>query len=67
LCEQEWNEVLFNGVYWEPPEVGAPGEVHTDKKYTFKYPRPPRYAQQELVGWSLLTWGAIAGKLRDVQ
>jgi len=35
--------VLFNGVYWEPPEVGAPGEVHTDKKYTFKYPRPPRY------------------------
>lgn len=39
---QEWNEVLFNGVYWEPPEVGAPGEVHTDKKYTFKYPRPPR-------------------------
>jgi 1,4-alpha-glucan branching enzyme len=39
---QEWNEVLFNGVYWEPPEVGAPGEVHPDKKYTFKYPRPPR-------------------------
>eukprot|EP00879_Flechtneria_rotunda_P003913 GHRR01004153.1.p1 GENE.GHRR01004153.1~~GHRR01004153.1.p1 ORF type:complete len:475 (+),score=109.12 GHRR01004153.1:81-1505(+) len=39
---QEWNEVLFNGVHWEPPQVGAPGEVHTDKKYIFKYPRPPR-------------------------
>jgi 1,4-alpha-glucan branching enzyme len=39
---QEWNEVLFNGVYWCPPEVGAPGEVSPDKRYTFKYPRPPR-------------------------
>eukprot|EP00878_Enallax_costatus_P000275 GHUV01000346.1.p1 GENE.GHUV01000346.1~~GHUV01000346.1.p1 ORF type:complete len:864 (+),score=177.11 GHUV01000346.1:148-2739(+) len=39
---QEWNEVLFNGVYWCPDQVGAPGEVHPDKKYTFKYPRPPR-------------------------
>lgn len=39
---QEWNEVQFNGVHWEPPEVGAPGEVHPDKKYTFKYPRPPK-------------------------
>ncbi len=34
------------GVYWEPTEVGAPGEIgevgSVDKKYTFKYPRPPR-------------------------
>ncbi len=41
-AEQEWNEIQYNGVYYEPPEVGAPGEVHPDKAYTFKYPRPPR-------------------------
>ena len=40
---QEWNEIQYNGVYWDPPEVGAPGEVAPDKKYTFKYPRPPRW------------------------
>ena len=39
---QEWDEVQYNGVYWDPPEVGAPGEVDPDKKYTFKYPRPKR-------------------------
>lgn len=39
---QEWNEVLFNGVYYEPPLKGAPGEIHPDKSYTFKYPRPPK-------------------------
>lgn len=39
---QAWDEVQFNGAHWEPPEVGAPGEVHPDKKYTFKYPRPTR-------------------------
>ncbi|GFR43347.1 hypothetical protein Agub_g4269 [Astrephomene gubernaculifera] len=39
---QEWNEILFNGVYWDPPESGAPGEIAPDKKYVFKYPRPPR-------------------------
>jgi 1,4-alpha-glucan branching enzyme len=40
---QEWNEVLFNGVYYEPPlGKGAPGELHPQKSYTFKYPRPPR-------------------------
>jgi 1,4-alpha-glucan branching enzyme len=39
---QEWNEIQFNGVHYEPPTAGAPGEVHPDKAYTFKYPRPPR-------------------------
>mmetsp|Transcript_10988 Transcript_10988/g.19036 ORF Transcript_10988/g.19036 Transcript_10988/m.19036 type:complete len:859 (+) Transcript_10988:107-2683(+) len=39
---QEWNEIQYNGVHWEPTEVGAPGEVHPDKKYTFKYPRPTK-------------------------
>lgn len=40
---QEWNEVLFNGVYYEPPGgKGAPGELSPTKSYTFKYPRPPR-------------------------
>jgi 1,4-alpha-glucan branching enzyme len=39
---QEWNEVLFNGVYYEPPQKGAPGEIHPNKSYTFKYPRPPK-------------------------
>ncbi len=42
---QEWNEILYNGVYYEPPEgPGAPGEIDPNKKYTFKYPRPPRCA-----------------------
>ncbi|KAG2445373.1 hypothetical protein HYH02_008838 [Chlamydomonas schloesseri] len=39
---QAWNEIQFNGVHWDPPETGAPGEIASDKKYTFKYPRPPR-------------------------
>lgn len=39
---QEWNEIQFNGVHWLPTEVGAPGEVHEDKAYTFKYPRPSK-------------------------
>eukprot|EP00195_Chlamydomonas_chlamydogama_P012705 CAMPEP_0202890322 /NCGR_PEP_ID=MMETSP1392-20130828/769_1 /ASSEMBLY_ACC=CAM_ASM_000868 /TAXON_ID=225041 /ORGANISM="Chlamydomonas chlamydogama, Strain SAG 11-48b" /LENGTH=858 /DNA_ID=CAMNT_0049573871 /DNA_START=126 /DNA_END=2702 /DNA_ORIENTATION=- len=39
---QEWNEIQYNGVYYEPPEVGAPGEIDDNKSYTFKYPRPPR-------------------------
>ncbi|KXZ47568.1 hypothetical protein GPECTOR_34g727 [Gonium pectorale] len=39
---QEWNEILFNGVYYEPPEKGAPGEIAENKSYTFKYPRPPK-------------------------
>ncbi|KAL4540883.1 hypothetical protein Ndes2437B_g05288 [Nannochloris sp. 'desiccata'] len=41
---QEWNEIQYNGVHYEPTEVGAPGEIHPDKAYTFKYPRPPRPA-----------------------
>ncbi|GAX84832.1 hypothetical protein CEUSTIGMA_g12253.t1 [Chlamydomonas eustigma] len=39
---QEWNEIQFNGVYWDPPQAGVPGEVDPDKRYTFKYPRPPK-------------------------
>lgn len=39
---QEWNEVQFNGVYYEPPGVSEPGVLEPDKNYTFKYPRPPR-------------------------
>jgi hypothetical protein len=39
---QEWNEIQFNGNYWEPPEKGAPGEIADGKSYTFKYPRPPK-------------------------
>lgn len=33
---------VYAGVHWDPPEGGAPGEVLTDKRYVFKYPRPPR-------------------------
>ncbi len=40
---QEWNEVQYNGVYYDPPNgQGAPGELDPEKHYTFKYPRPPR-------------------------
>lgn len=39
---QEWNEIQFNGVYYEPPEVGYPGVLEEGKSYTFKYPRPER-------------------------
>ena len=39
---QEWNEIQFNGVQWQPEEAGAPGEVDPDKTYTFKYPRPDK-------------------------
>ena len=47
LCDhQEWNEIQFNGVHWEPEEKGAPGEVHPDKSYTFKHPRPPRQVKR---------------------
>jgi 1,4-alpha-glucan branching enzyme len=40
---QEWNEVQFNGVYFEPPQKGEPGQLpDQDTSYTFKYPRPPQ-------------------------
>jgi len=40
---QEWNEIQFNGVYYDPPETSAePGVLEEGKKYVFKYPRPPR-------------------------
>ncbi len=45
---QEWNEVQFNGVYYEPPEgQGEPGVLSPDAKYTFKWPRPERCAGAE--------------------
>jgi hypothetical protein len=28
--------VQYNGVYYEPSERGAPGEIHPEKSYTFK-------------------------------
>lgn len=39
---QEWNEIQYNGVHYEPPEVGEPGVLEDGKSYTFKFPRPPR-------------------------
>nr|QKY15163.1 starch branching enzyme (1,4-alpha-glucan branching enzyme II) (SBE2) [Polytomella parva] len=39
---QEWNEVQYNGVYYEPPQKGEPGELHPDKSYVFKYGRPDK-------------------------
>ncbi|MEW5315348.1 MAG: hypothetical protein WDW38_006786 [Sanguina aurantia] len=39
---QEKGEILFNGVHYAPPTAGEPGEVHQDKSYTFKYPRPDK-------------------------
>ncbi|KAL4441059.1 hypothetical protein ABPG77_010490 [Micractinium sp. CCAP 211/92] len=40
---QEWNEIQYNGVYYDPPETSSvPGVLEEDKKYVFKYPRPPR-------------------------
>jgi hypothetical protein len=47
---QEWNEIQFNGVYYEPEEKGAPGEIAADKAYTFKYPRPPKWVAVFLGG-----------------
>lgn len=42
-ARQEWNEIQFNGVYYNPPEVGAPGaEPTAETSYTFRHPRPPR-------------------------
>lgn len=41
---QEWNEIQYNGVYYNPPKKGKPGELPAaDTSYTFKYPRPERY------------------------
>ena len=41
---QEWNEVQFNGVYYDPPLTGEPGvaPASPDHAYTFKWPRPAR-------------------------
>ena len=39
---QEWNEIQFNGVYYEPAQAAAPGVYDVNKSYTFKYPRPQR-------------------------
>ena len=40
---QEWNEIQFNGVYYNPSKKGKPGELPAaDTAYTFRYPRPER-------------------------
>ncbi len=40
---QEWNEIQFNGVYYNPSKKGKPGELPAaDTSYTFRYPRPER-------------------------
>uniref|UniRef100_A0A1D2AGY8 1,4-alpha-glucan branching enzyme n=1 Tax=Auxenochlorella protothecoides TaxID=3075 RepID=A0A1D2AGY8_AUXPR len=39
---QEWNEIQYNGVHYQPLEAGAPGVYEENKAYTFKYPRPDR-------------------------
>lgn len=39
---QEWNEILFNGVFYEPEQKGEPGVYEEGKEYVFKYPRPQR-------------------------
>lgn len=40
---QEWNEIQFNGVYYEPPKKGQPGaEPDAETSYTFKYARPSK-------------------------
>ena len=41
---QEWNEIQFNGVYYNPSKKGKPGELPAaDTSYTFRYPRPDRW------------------------
>lgn len=39
---QEWNEIQYNGVYWQPEGDAPPGEYIMDKNYVFKYPRPAK-------------------------
>lgn len=40
---QEWDEIQFNGVHYDPPKKAAPGVVAgPDEAYTFKWPRPDR-------------------------
>ena len=40
---QDPGTIPFNGIYYEPPlGKGEPGELHPEKIYSFKYPRPPK-------------------------
>ena len=42
---QEWNEIQYNGVYYDPPKgPGLPGVLDVEHDYTFKFPRPDRCA-----------------------
>lgn len=42
---QEWNEIQYNGVYYDPPKgAGEPGVLDVEHAYTFKFPRPDRCA-----------------------
>ena len=39
---QKWDEIQFNGVYYQPPSAAEPGVYDPNKSYVFKYPRPTR-------------------------
>ena len=39
---QAWDEVQFNGCYYEPEGTSEPGVYEADKKYQFKYNRPKK-------------------------
>mmetsp|Transcript_39286 Transcript_39286/g.84109 ORF Transcript_39286/g.84109 Transcript_39286/m.84109 type:complete len:891 (+) Transcript_39286:181-2853(+) len=45
---QAWDEVQFNGCYWEPEGTSEPGVFEQDKKYQFKYNRPKRPANMRI-------------------
>ena len=60
---QEWNEIQFNGVYYNPSKKGKPGELPAaDTSYTFRYPRPDRYAsniQRTAALWFCVTCNIV--------
>jgi len=62
LCiMQEWNEIQFNGVYYNPSKKGKPGELPAaDTSYTFRYPRPDRYAPNHSKD-SCCLWCCVTG------
>ena len=39
---QAWDEIQFNGCYWDPPQTSEPGVLEPESKYQFKWPRPPK-------------------------
>ena len=67
---QEWNEIQFNGVYYNPSKKGKPGELPAaDTSYTFRYPRPDRYAsniQRTAVLWFRVTCNIVVSSNRSL-